>query len=292
MSLPRSAPYVIVSPVRDEAPHLERVIASVVGQTLRPLQWVLVDDGSTDGTGELADRAAREHPWIAAVHRANRGRRLNGGGVVEAFYDGYAVIHHLDWAFLAKLDGDLVLPPDYFEACLEAFARDPRLGIAGGTVYHTADGRQVTEPSPRHHVRGATKIYRRACWEAIGGLVRAPGWDTLDEVRAWMAGWTTRSFPDVRALHLRPTGSAQGPWANAVKDGRADYLTGYHPLFMLLKCARRLGQRPPGVVAAGLLWGFASGYLRGVPRPADRATVRFVRHQQLRRLLGQPSLWS
>jgi glycosyltransferase involved in cell wall biosynthesis len=283
--------YVIVSPVRDEAGRVERTIDSIIRQTVRPLQWVLVDDGSTDGTDAIVDQAAREHSWITVVHRTNRGRRASGAGVVAAFRDGYAALRNVDWAFLVKLDGDLVLPPRYFEQCLREFEGDPRLGIGGGTVYHEEAGHDVVETAPRFHVRGASKIYRRSCWEALGGLVEAPGWDTLDEVRAQMLGWTTRTFAEVKALHLRPTGMADGHWATAVKYGLANYVTGYHPVFMLLKVTKRVTDQPHGIMAAGLLWGFISGYLRGVPRGADATLVRFVRQQQLRRLLGQPSIW-
>jgi glycosyltransferase involved in cell wall biosynthesis len=282
---------VIVSPVRDEAGRVEQTIDSVVRQTIRPTEWILVDDGSTDGTAEIVDRAAREHSWVRAVRRPNRGFRASGAGVVGALRDGLAVLRAADWAFLVKLDGDLVLPPDYFERCLEEFRRDPCLGIGGGTVYHLSMGRRIVDSNPRFHVRGATKIYRRACWDAMGSLVEAPGWDTLDEVRAQMLGWSTRTFPDVRALHLRPTGTADGTWATAVKYGRANYVTGYHPVFMALKVMRRLAYRPYGVVSAGLFWGFVSGYFRQTPRVTDPALIRFVRRQQLRRMLGQPTIW-
>jgi glycosyltransferase involved in cell wall biosynthesis len=283
--------YVIVSPVRDEAGLVEQTIASVVRQTIPPVAWVLVDDGSTDGTDEIVHRAARECSWITALRRPNRGFRASGAGVVAALLGGLAVLPVADWAFLVKLDGDLVLPPDYFERCLEEFQRDPRLGIGGGTVYHLAMGHEVIESNPRFHVRGATKIYRRACWDAIGGIVQAPGWDTIDEVRAQMLGWSTRTFQDIRALHLRPTGGADGAWATATKYGRANYVTGYHPLFMALKVLKRLTYRPYGVVSLGLLWGYASGYFRRIPRGADPALMRFVRRQQLRRLFGQPTIW-
>jgi glycosyltransferase involved in cell wall biosynthesis len=283
---------VIVSPVRDEAGRVEQTIASLVRQTVRPVHWILVDDGSRDGTGMLVDRAAREHQWITAVHRPSRDRRgLLWAAEIAAFHEGFRTLQVKDWEFVVKLDGDLVLPSDYFECCLQQFLRDPRLGIGGGTLYHMDAGRKIIESSPRYHVRGATKIYRRECWQALGGPPNALAWDTVDELRAQMLGWTTRTFPEVHALHLRPTGSADGAWANGVKDGRAAYATGYHPLFMFLKVARRVTHPPYGVISAALLCGFASGYLRRLPRSADPALIRFVRRQQIRRLLGQNTIW-
>lgn len=283
--------YIIVSPVRDEECNLGETIRSVARQTIRPEQWIIVDDGSTDLTGEILEQVTRAHSWVSAIRRPDRGFREPGSGVIAAFYDGYEQIRSADWQFLVKLDGDLVLPPDYFERCLEEFRQDPRLGIGGGSVYHVEHGMEVIESNPRFHVRGATKIYRRECWNAIGGLLKAPGWDTLDEAKAQMLGWDTRTFPEPRVLHLRPTGAADGSWRNAVKNGRANYVCGYHPVFMTLKCLKRVFQRPYIVVAAGLLYGFATGYLKRIGQVNDPALVRYIRQQQIRRLFLCDSIW-
>lgn len=140
-------------------------------------------------------------------------------------------------------------------------------------------------------MRGATKIYRKACWDLLSGLWTAPGWDTIDEVKAQRLGWQTRTF---RGLHLtqhRPTGKADGFWKVLVKYGRANYIAGYHPLFMLCKCARRLVRKPYVVGSAGLMYGFVTGYTKQVPRLDDRATIVYLRQQQMNRLLGGPSIW-
>ena len=220
---------------------------------------------------------------------------------MEAFYDGYSFLSTLNpqpstacWDFLVKLDGDLSFPPSYFEQCLARFAQDPHLGIGGGRIYSQVNGRTVEDSpgDPSFHVRGATKIYRRATWDAIGGLIRAPGWDTLDEVKANMLGWKTYSFPDLRLLQLKPTGSADGSWRNWVKNGRANYITGYHPLFMLLKCLKRAFEPPFGLAALGLLTGFCGGYLTRLPQVPDPGLIRYLRRQQLNRLMGKQSLWT
>ncbi len=254
---------------------------------------MLVDDGSTDKTGALIDAAANRHSWISALHRPDRGFRKQGGGVIEAFYDGFELVERESWDFLVKLDGDLEFSADYFENCLSRFASDSQLGIGGGRIYGEFNGALVEDSpgDPPFHVRGATKIYRRAAWQAIGGLIKAPGWDTLDEVKANMLGWRTYSFKELRVLQLKPTGSADGSWQNWVKNGRANYVVGYHPIFMLVKCVKRLRERPYGVAGLGLLIGFISGYVKGVPRVRDRELINYLRQQQINRLLLRPSLW-
>ena len=283
--------YIIITPARDEEQFLERTIRAVASQTIAPTQWILVNDGSHDRTGAIIDHYAQIYPWITAVHRDDRGRREAGGGVINTFYDGYAHIAASDWDFLIKLDADLSFPVSYFERCFEQFAIDSSLGIGGGGIYHEAAGGLQLEQTPRFHVRGATKIYRRQCWDQLGGLLRAPGWDTVDELKANMLGWTTRSFLDLKVSHYRFTGAAEGAWKNCIKDGRANYITGYHPLFMLLKCAKRLTRKPYLSGSVGLMWGFLSAYLRKTPRVEDGSLIRYTRQQQMRRLLLQESIW-
>ncbi|MDY7036589.1 MAG: glycosyltransferase family A protein, partial [Thermodesulfobacteriota bacterium] len=231
--------YVIITPVRDEQNYVEKTIKSVISQTVTPIEWMIVNDGSTDNTRRILDEYAHQQTWIKTVHRENRGHREAGRGVIEAFCDGYDSLEATDWEFIVKLDGDLSFDSDYFERCFYNFHSSPRLGISGGGIYHIIFGQTILEKDPLFHVRGATKIYKRACWKDIGGLLKAPGWDTLDEVKANMLGWKTRTFPELQLIHLRRTGEADGAWANWVKNGRANYISGYHPLFMFFKCLKR-----------------------------------------------------
>lgn len=283
--------YVIITPARDEEAHLEKTILAVVHQTMRPMQWIIVNDGSVDNSGAILDRYAALHPWITALHRSNRGFREAGGGVIDTFYDGYACLKSSEWDFIVKLDSDLSLDPDYFEHCFKEFEKDARLGIGGGGIYHEESGCLKLEANPAFHVRGATKIYRRQCWDALGGLLRAPGWDTVDEVKANMLGWSTRTFPHLKLLHHRFTGAADGAWKDCVKNGRANYISGYHPLFMFFKCMKRLTAKPYVVGSAGLLWGFVKGYCKRTPQVDDQRLINYTRNQQMRRLLLMKSIW-
>jgi poly-beta-1,6-N-acetyl-D-glucosamine synthase len=283
--------YVVISPVRDEEAFLRSTIESMIDQSIRPVEWIIVDDGSTDGTASVIDGYALQYPWIRGVHRKNRGFRKSGGGVVEAFNDGLQSLVCKDWEFIVKLDGDLAFEPDYFERCFEMFDREPRLGVGGGVICYVDNGVKSFEENPAFHVRGATKIYRRKCWEAIGGFWPAPGWDTIDEVKANMLGWSTKSFPGLHLTHHRVTGSADGPWGGFVKNGRANYVSGYHPLFMLAKCVSRLGPGKHARDALALMYGFVTGYLKRLPQVNDPQLIGYLRRQQLNRLWGRETIW-
>jgi glycosyltransferase involved in cell wall biosynthesis len=285
--------YVVITPVRNEEARIVRTIDSVCSQTIRPNRWILVNDGSTDGTQAKLEAASREHSWIQTIQRADRGFRKPGTGVIEAFYEGFELVESQAWDYLVKLDGDLEFAPDYFEKCFARFSSDSRLGIAGGRVCSHVQGALIDDSpgDPAFHVRGATKIYRRAAWEAIGGLLKAPGWDTLDELKANMLGWRTCSFKDLQVVQLKGTGSADGSWRNWFKNGRANYITGYHPVFMLLKCLSRALKPPYLVAGVGLFSGFLMGYLKRIPQVPDEALIKYLRQQQWNRLLGKQSLW-
>jgi biofilm PGA synthesis N-glycosyltransferase PgaC len=283
--------YVIITPVRDEEAYIKKTIESVLSQTILPLRWVIVDDGSTDNTVKIANDYAGAHRWIQLILRENRGFRKPGLGVMEAFYEGLSSLGSREWDFIVKMDGDLSFDHDYFERCFEEFKNDRKLGIAGGMIYHVNKGSLHIENHPLFHVRGATKIYRRECWDAIGGLIKATGWDTIDEVKASMLGWRTRSFPELKVIHYRLTGTANGIWRNYVKNGRANYISGYHPLFMLLKCMKRTFQKPYLIGAIALTYGFFGGYLTRSDQIKDRQLINYIRQQQIRKMALKDSIW-
>jgi poly-beta-1,6-N-acetyl-D-glucosamine synthase len=285
--------YVVISPVRNEEANLGRVIESMAGQTLRPAKWVIVNDGSSDATSRIADEASARYDWIRVIHRTDRGFRKPGGGVVEAFRDGYQLVEKDQWDFIVKLDADLSFDAQFFSNALERFSEDARLGIGGGTICCSKGDQLVAEWSgdPPFHVRGATKIYRSECWRQIGFLYPVPGWDTLDEIKANMLGWRTYSFADLKLLHHRRAGEADGSWLNWFKNGRANYISGYHPVFMLLKCGARAFRKPYGIGALGLFSGFVSGYVKRVPQIDDARLIYYLRREQMKRLLFKRSLW-
>ena len=283
--------YVVITPARDEEACLRLTIESMLAQTLRPGEWIIVDDGSSDQTAAIVEEYSPSHDWLRGLQRKDRGRRLPGAGVVEAFYEGYHSLQCRDWEFLVKLDADLSFAADFFERALANFRAQPRLGIGGACLYQMVNGAREFESGPHFHVRGASKIYRRQCWQAIGGILAVPGWDTVDEIRASMLGWISESFPDVIALHQRPTGSAESRWRDMIKRGQGCYVAGYHPLFLAARCLRHLGSKPYLLGAVGMGAGFISGYFGGVQGERDPALVHYVHEQQWRRLWGGNSLW-
>ena len=251
--------YVIVTPVRNEAGHIERTLESVTRQTIRPRRWIIVDDGSSDGTCSIVDKYRQQFGWIDLVKREDRGFRQAGSGVVDAFNFGLERIQDVAWHYVIKLDGDLELPENYFEVLLGKFRERPELGIASGVYLELRDSGWTEILMPSYHAAGASKVYRRKTFESIGGLVSSQGWDTVDEIKAMYRGWVTTHFKEARFLHLKDEGSALGRMYTNRFHGRIYYLTGGGLLFFLAKTIQRMVFGKPPVIAGVML---AAGYLQ------------------------------
>jgi poly-beta-1,6-N-acetyl-D-glucosamine synthase len=281
--------YVAITPARDEEEFLPDMIKSMVEQTVLPSRWIIIDDGSVDGTAEIIDNASRKFPWIEPKHLAVGRKREPGGESVIMRFLPREVWEQAD--YIVRFDSDLMFGPDYIERLLSEFRRDPELGIVSGCLIEPASGKWRANVMPSFHTRGPSKIYSRACFEAIGGLEAGEGWDTIDEVKATMRGFKTRNFGNITALHRRTTGSARGLWRGRYGQGHAAYYVGYSHLFMLARAARQLLRPPPLIGSIMFLVGFYSGYLQGLPQVADGELIQFVRTQQLRRLTFRKSVW-
>jgi glycosyltransferase involved in cell wall biosynthesis len=282
--------YAIVTPVKNEEKFLGGMVASVTGQTILPKRWIIVNDGSTDRTGEIIREAESRWDWIAGVTIAATGGPRKPGGE-SVVHHGLKRLDLSEYDYLARLDGDISFGPDYIECLFREFEADSRLGIASGVCFGLRNGRLVEEKNPRFHTRGALKTYRVRCFREIGGLETGLGWDIVDEIRANMLGWRTRNFPELKVVHHRPTMTASGALQGKVNTGIANYFAGYHPLFLLARAVRNM-VRPPYVL--GGLWmayGYLSGYLKSLPRVRDPELIRYVRRQQWNRLTGRPTIW-
>jgi biofilm PGA synthesis N-glycosyltransferase PgaC len=282
--------YVIVSPVKDEERYVERTLQSVTQQTVLPALWVIVDDGSTDRTSVILRHYARVHPWIRVVSRQNTGPRQPGSAVMHAFYYGLSQVSGVAYDYLVKLDCDVDLPTDYFEALFLHFEREPRLGIASGIYLEDGPRGWLPIAMPDYHAAGASKVIRAQCFNEIGGFLRERGWDTVDEVRAQVKGWLTRHFADIRFRHLKPEGSGIGNVRTNVMHGDVYYLTGGGILFLLLKVVHRAAAGSPPVVGGlAMLYGYLRSLVSGRHRLVDADEARHYRRLLNRRLFRLPA---
>ena len=285
MTPDRSPPgrYVIVSPVKNEERYVELTLQSVAGQSIRPERWIIVDDGSVDGTAAMLSNFASRHSWIEVVRRPSGRERRPGAAVIDAFNAGLERIRDVPHEYVVKLDCDVELPRDYFERLLAKFVEFPRLGIASGVYLEAhSTGWQVV-PMPPYHAAGASKVLDRACFQEIGGFVCDRGWDTVDEIRAQVRGWQTRHFDDIHFRHLKPEGSGIGSWRTNLMHGEVYYLTGGGSAFLVLKVVHRMVTAEPRILGGlALFWGYARFWLARRSRLVSKEESR-----RYRRLLNQ-----
>ncbi|MEL6196453.1 MAG: glycosyltransferase family 2 protein [Pseudomonadota bacterium] len=281
--------YVVISPCRNEAAFARRTLDSMVAQSCRPALWLIVDDGSNDETPGILAAYAAQHDWIRVMRRTDRGHRAVGPGVVEAFYAGLAEAPLEGIEHIVKLDLDLVLPERYFEILIDRMTADPRLGTCSGKPYYRdASGTLVSERRGDEMSVGMTKLWRRRCFEAIGGLARAVMWDAIDCHKARQLGWKARSWdePDLRFEHLRPMGSSQGGiHEGRRRHGAGQWYMGSDPLFTLASAVFRMAEPPRILGGLSMAWGYGRAALLGAPRHPDPALRRFIRAYQRRALL-------
>jgi poly-beta-1,6-N-acetyl-D-glucosamine synthase len=277
--------YVVISPCRDEAKYARETIESVILQSERPSLWIIVDDGSTDQTPRILEEYASKHPWIKIIRRADRGERVLGSGVMEAFYAGAQAINLDDYDFLCKLDLDLRLPPQYFSALMDKMEVDPRLGACSGKPYFVQDqdGRAISEKCGDEHAVGMTKFYRTTCFQQIGGFVKELMWDGIDTHRCRMLGWKAASWdgPNLRFIHLRPMGTSHKNWITGrIRHGRGQYFMGTSPMYMIASALYRIFHPPIIVGCFAMLYGYFKAMFTHGKRYNDPAFRRFLRSYQ------------
>jgi biofilm PGA synthesis N-glycosyltransferase PgaC len=290
MSAPR---IIIVSPVRNEAAHIERVVRAVAAQELLPARWIVVDDHSTDETLSILRRLEREVPFLTVVQApaAEAGLavkdRLARAAAPRTFNAGLALDDWRDYTHVMKLDGDIELRPTYLRDVVARLEADPALGLAGGVLDEPLAGGGFRRLKiADNHVHGALKIYTHACFEAIGGVQERLGWDTIDETYARMRGFGTRTFRDLVSLHHRPIGSADGTIRGHARHGTCAYIAHQTPTWVALRAVKVGTRRPQGLSGLAFLYGYVRAAARGVERVPDAEYRRFTQRELRRRMLG------
>ena len=282
----KQVPLVIIAPVRDEADLIRLTLESMAQQTVIPVEWIIVDDGSQDNTAEIVQEYAAKYPFIRLVKRPDRGFRKVGGGVVAAFKFGVSQIQHTDYQYIAKLDGDMSFGPRYLEIMFEQFQNTQKLAAVSGKVFREENGNRVEEIIIDEHVAGQFKLYRREAFEQIGGFVEEVLWDGIDVHTARMKGWETKSFyhPDAILMHHRLMGSSdKNVYRGRLRWGRGIWFMGYHPLYAVASGIFRMREKP--FIIGGLL--IIAGYLGAAIRQAPRYDNPEFREHLHRWQLGQ-----
>jgi biofilm PGA synthesis N-glycosyltransferase PgaC len=272
-----SLTYAIITPARNEAEMLGQVAGALRRQTRIPLRWVIVENGSTDRTVEVAERIVAEDDWARLVILPEAGQRERGAPIVRALHAGLDALD-VEPDVVVNVDADVTMEPDYFERLLERFAQDRSLGIAGGSAWELTNGAWRQRFVTGGTVWGATRAYRWECLQDVLPLEQRHGWDGIDQLKARARGWATRTFTDLPFRHHRTEGLHDGStWAHWLANGDTAYFMGYRPSYLLARTLHRMRRDP---AAIGLVYGSLSAAARRSPRLDDPGARTVLRRDQ------------
>jgi biofilm PGA synthesis N-glycosyltransferase PgaC len=269
--------YAVVTPVRNEADNLPRLARSLEAQTILPSRWLVVDNGSDDGTVAVAEGLAADLPWMTVVRVPDAGDAARGAPIVRSLHAGIERLEDDPPDFFVNLDADISFDPDYFERLLRRFADDPDLGIASGSGYEQDSGVWRQRHLTGDTVWGGSRMFRWSCLQDVLPFEERFAWDGIDQIKANSRGWRTKAFVDLPFRHHRREGERDGRFASRVAQGRAAHYLGYRGWYLGLRALRHMPREP---AAVGLVWGYTRAALGGEPRCADERARAYLRRQQ------------
>ncbi len=277
--------YVLITPARNEAEFIELTLQSMVAQTHKPLKWIIVSDGSTDGTDDIVRKYTADNPWIELLRMPERKER-HFAGKAYAFNAGYAQLKGTAYDVLGNLDADVSFDPDHFEVLVAKFNQDPKLGVAGAP-FREGNAQYDYRFTSTDNVWGGCQLFRRECFETIGGYspMKGGGVDLVAVVTARMNGWRSRTYPDKICIHHRVMNTAMNKGLSLkFKWGQSDYRLGNHPVWQLFRCFYQMSNRPYVIGGLLTLVGYYYALISRRPQSVSPEFIKFRRHEQMQRL--------
>jgi glycosyltransferase involved in cell wall biosynthesis len=275
--------YYIIIPAYNEEAFIGLTLQSLVSQTVLPKKVVIVNDNSTDNTAKIVLDYAKDNPFITLVNKSSSAVHLPGSKVIQAFHKGFETIDD-QYDIIVKLDGDLILPNNYFETILDIFKKDSQVGMAGGFAYVEKNGEWILENlTDKDHIRGAFKAYRKECFLQIGNLKPAMGWDTVDELLSKFYGWKVVTDASLIVKHLKPTGANYNKAAR-YKQGESFYTLGYGFLITTISSAKLAMMKKKPLLFLDYIKGFWKAKSANMPFLVTKEQAKFIRNYRLQKM--------
>lgn len=261
-------------PVKDEEKILRDVIESVINQTVKPLFWLIVDDGSTDNSIEIIQNFGSKYNWIKSIHLPPHERDIifHVSYVYKNGFDfiiKYCKENKINYSFIASIDADTILEPEYFEKILHEFEINGKLGIASGGLYHEIDGELKLSTKMENFPSGTGRVWSKKCFFDTGGFSLEPSADSISNVKATLRGWDIKRFNEVRMIEKRLTSSAEGLWIGYKCNGHMAYYLNKNPILVLLNVFQYT-LRKPHYTGISFLLGYITACVKREERIKDR----------------------
>ena len=276
--------YILVTPAKNEEKNLPGLIQSAMKQSIKPMVWVIVDDGSTDNTSDILNEAREKHDWIQVVqlkeHRRDLGKHYAYVcNVGFNFAIKHCEMHNLQYDYIGLLDADMILEPEFYSKLIGKFEENPELGIVSGSVYYDAGNKLIMENDREDLPLGGIRLWRKRCFEETGGFYISYSPDAVSNVLAKLRGWELKRFDEIKAIQTRRTSSAEGLWKGHKVQGKSDYFRKYHPLFALAKGLKYLG-KSPYYIGIAYLNGFFGSFLQRLDKIDNEEIREYYYHKK------------
>lgn len=279
--------YILITAAKNEEKYIGNTLMSVTSQTILPLKWIIINDGSTDNTAQIISDFQKRFSFIELVNNPINEKR-NFASQANLINLGFEKIKDIDFDFVSTLDADITFEKDYYENILSEFSKNAKLGIGGGSFYEFIEGVWKEIPMVKHSVRGAVQFFRYKCFSDMGKKLvplRFGGFDTVAEVLARKNGWEVRTFNNYKVYHHRRTGTGgTGIYKARFRGGLVEHSVGYHPLYQFLKCINRLREKPYVIGSVLRFAGFWWATIKNVDRQLDAHFIQHHKAEQLRRI--------
>ena len=274
--------YFVVTPVKNEEKSLPFTIRSIEEQTVKPILWVIVDDGSTDNTPKIIEDAKRRHDWIQSIRlkEGERDLKIHYAYVCKTGLDfaiKYCNERKIEYKYIALVEADMILEDSYFENLIKEFEKDPKLGIASGGVWVCINGKETQIKLRKDLAFGSHRLWRKKCFEETGGYPLTHAVDSVSNVKAKLRGWKVKQFEKYKGVQTRMTGSAEGLWKGWKIRGEGAYYFNAHPFFVILKSIRYLFKKPYYIGLAYFI-GYFSSYIGRKEQTDDEEIMHYYRY--------------
>lgn len=258
--------YILLSPAKNEEDNLPICIESIVNQSVLPVLWLIIDDGSTDGTSEIIKEATERYEWITTIRFSGTKRDLglHYSNICMKGFDRLKQIcesRNLNYNFIGLVDSDIELNKDYFECLIFEFMNNPKLGIASGYTVSCHEGEEVLDEQPKDLPSGAARLWRKKCFYETGGYSLTCAADSVSNVKAKVSGWETIRFSKYQFKQLRLTASATGLWHGWMNIGFRNYYLGYPMYLSFMKMLKYL-LKPPFYIGPAYFLGYTQGLVK------------------------------
>jgi glycosyltransferase involved in cell wall biosynthesis len=280
---------IIITPAKDEENNLPHLIKSIINQTVKPLLWVIVDDGSIDTTPMIIKEAENKHSFIKSIRLGAHPRDIGAhyAYVCKSGFDfaiNFCEDKKITYNYISLIDADMKLEKQFFEKIYSAFERNSNLGIVSGGVYLEKNGKLVAENTRLDLPRGGCRIWKYKCFKETGGYQISVCPDSVSNVKSIIRNWKLLQLKNAIAIQARPTSGGDNLWAGFVNNGTYAYCLNKNPILVLMNFAHFLLKKPY-YIGVAYLYGYLLALLKKIPKIADEEVKEYYWNRRLKEYL-------